>query len=311
MEKESQKVKVVRIGNDGDNPEKANAKGREAVSPSFISVSNASPFFLIAGPCAMEDRDSAMRAAEALVKITDDLHIPFVYKSSFDKANRTSLNSARGVGLHAALKIFEEIRDTFGCFTLTDVHESYQCAEVAEVVDVLQIPAFLCRQTDLLVAAAKTGKVVNIKKGQFLAPADMKNVCAKVSGAGNERIIVCERGACFGYNRLVTDMCSLKTMKEFGYPVVFDATHSVQEPGGLGCSSGGKRENAEVLARAAIAVGVAGIFLETHFDPDNAPCDGPNMIPLGVLREFLETLQKFDEISKGTPYTDMNYHKES
>lgn len=272
-----------------------------------ILVSNRSPIFLIAGPCAMEDRDSTLRAAEAIEKITSDLGIPFIFKSSCDKANRTSLGSARGVGFEAGLKILEEVKKTFGCLTVTDVHESCQCSEVAAVVDVLQIPAFLCRQTDLLVAAAKTGKVLNIKKGQFLAPWDMGNVCKKVSDLGNERIILCERGTCFGYNRLVSDMRGIRVMKGFGYPVVFDATHSVQEPGGLGCSTGGRREDVEVLARAAVAVGVAGIFIETHFDPDNAPCDGPNMVPLGILREFLETIQKFDEISKCLSYSDMNY----
>ena len=274
-----------------------------------IKVSNDLPLTLIAGPCMMENRDMLMRSTEALVKITSDLNIPFILKSSFDKANRTSIQSARGLGLDAGLKVFDEVKKTFGCLVLTDVHESHQCATIAEVVDVLQIPAFLCRQTDLLVAAAKTGKAIHVKKGQFLAPWDMKNVCKKISDSGNENIMLCERGACFGYNRLVSDMVSLKTMKEFGYPIIFDATHSVQEPGGLGNATGGKRENVELLARAAVSVGVAGIFIETHFDPDNAPCDGPNMIPLGLLRDFLISIKKFDELAKKTPYTNMDYHK--
>lgn len=275
-----------------------------------IFVSNTSNLFLIAGPCVIESRDSTLRAAEFLLEITSELNMPFVFKSSCDKANRTSFNSARGVGLSAGLRVLEEVKDTFGCLVVTDVHESYQCPEVADVVDILQIPAFLCRQTDLLISAAKTGKVLNIKKGQFLAPWDIKNVCDKVSECGNEKMIICERGACFGYNRLVSDMSGIKVMKEFGYPVVFDATHSVQKPGGLGSSSGGKREYVEVLARAAVAVGVAGIFVETHFDPDNAPCDGPNMVPMKALKKFLKTMQRFDEVSKGTPYVDMNYHEE-
>lgn len=282
-------MKIVKIGN--------------------IEVSNDASLMLIAGPCVMENRDLVMKAAETLMKMTSELKVPFVLKSSFDKANRTSVNSARGVGLDAGLKIFEEVKRTFGCLTLTDVHESNQCAAVAEVVDVLQIPAFLCRQTDLLIAAAKTGRAINIKKGQFLAPWDMKNVCKKVSDSGNEKILLCERGACFGYNRLVSDMVSLKTMKEYGYPVIFDATHSVQEPGGLGNATGGKRENVELLARAAVSVGVAGIFIETHFDPDNAPCDGPNMIPLSLLKDFLISIKKFDDLAKQTPYLDMDYHK--
>lgn len=302
--------RVVRIGGAAEATKSASpVSSISSTVSNGISVSNSLPLFLMAGPCAMEDRDSAFRAAETLIEITSNLKMPFIYKSSFDKANRTSLSSARGVGFEAGLRIFEELKKAFGCLTVTDVHESCQCSEVAEVVDVLQIPAFLCRQTDLLVAAAKTGKTLNIKKGQFLAPWDMKNVCRKVSDLGNERIMLCERGACFGYNRLVSDMRGIKIMKEFGYPVVFDATHSVQEPGGLGCSTGGKREHVEVIARAAVAVGVAGVFIETHFDPDKAPCDGPNMVPLGVLREFLQNMQKFDEISKSLPYVDMDYHK--
>lgn len=274
-----------------------------------ISVSNDNPMTLIAGPCVMENRDMALRAAEELVKITSDLNIPFIFKSSFDKANRTSIHGARGMGMDAALKVFEEIKKTFHCLIITDVHESEQCSAISEVVDVLQIPAFLCRQTDLLAAAAKTGNAVHIKKGQFLAPWDMKNVCEKVSTYGNEKILLCERGACFGYNRLVSDMRALKVLKGLGYPVIFDATHSVQEPGGLGNATGGKREDVELLVRAALSIGVAGIFIETHFDPDNAPSDGPNMIPLGLMRKFLTSMKKFDELGKQISYIDMDYRK--
>lgn len=271
-----------------------------------FSIANDLPFVLIAGPCAMESRDVAIRCAEHLAKVTEELKIPFIFKSSFDKANRTSLGSYRGMPLDESLRIFQEIKKEFGCPVVTDVHESVQCAEIAEVVDILQIPAFLCRQTDLLTAAAKTGRVVEIKKGQFLAPWDMKNVLNKVTASGNENVILCERGACFGYNRLISDMRSLKIMEEWGYPVIFDATHSVQEPGGLGNISGGNREHAELLARAAVSVGVAGIFIETHFDPNNAPSDGSNMIPLHVIKGFLETLIRFDEIAKAIPYQDMS-----
>ena len=282
-------MKVVKIGN--------------------ISVSNDNPMTLIAGPCVMENRDMALRAAEELVKITSDLNIPFIFKTSFDKANRTSFKAVRGMGMEAALKVFEEIKKTFHCLIITDVHESEQCSAISEVVDVLQIPAFLCRQTDLLITAAKTGKAIHIKKGQFLAPWDMKNVYKKVSACGNEKILLCERGACFGYNRLVSDMRALKVLKGFGYPVIFDATHSVQEPGGLGSATGGKREDVELLVRAALSIGVAGIFIETHFDPDNAPSDGPNMVPLGLMRKFLTSMKKFDELCKQTSYIDMDYHK--
>lgn len=271
-----------------------------------ISIANNLPFVLIAGPCALESREVAFRCAESLVKTTNELNIPFIFKSSFDKANRTSLNARRGVPMSEALKIFQELKKEFGCLIVTDVHESWQCQEVAEVVDVLQIPAFLCRQTDLLVAAAKTGKVVEIKKGQFLAPWDMENVYKKVELSGNENILLCERGASFGYNRLVTDMRSLKIMADFGYPVVFDATHSVQEPGGLGASSGGNRDYVELLARAAISIGIAGLYIETHFDPNNAFSDGPNMVPLHVVKDFLITLKKFDELAKSMPYQDMS-----
>ena len=271
-----------------------------------ISIANDLPFVLIAGPCALESRDVAFSCAESLIKTTNELGIPFIFKSSFDKANRTSLNARRGVPMGEALKIFRELKEKFGCLVVTDVHESYQCAEVADVVDVLQIPAFLCRQTDLLIAAAKTGKVVEIKKGQFLAPWDMENVYKKVTMSGNENVMLCERGTCFGYNRLISDMRSLQIMKNFGYPVVFDATHSVQEPGGLGGSSGGNRDFVESLARSAMSIGVACLYIETHFDPKNAFSDGPNMVPLHVVKDFLITMKKFDELAKSTPYQDMS-----
>jgi 2-dehydro-3-deoxyphosphooctonate aldolase (KDO 8-P synthase) len=271
-----------------------------------ISVSNDGDLILIAGPCLLESRDTAFRIADHLIKITDDLKIPFIFKSSFDKANRTSLNSQRGMPRDEALKIFRELKEKFNCLIITDVHEVDQCKEVAEVVDVLQIPAFLCRQTDLLIAAAKTGKAVNIKKGQFLAPWDMKNVYQKVTLLGNENVMLCERGTCFGYNRLITDMRSLKIMGDFGYPVIFDATHSVQEPGGLGESSGGNRDYVELLTRAAVSIGVAGIFLETHFDPKNALSDGPNTVPLATMKDFLTSIKKFDELAKHTKYQDMS-----
>jgi 2-dehydro-3-deoxyphosphooctonate aldolase (KDO 8-P synthase) len=253
----------------------------------------------------LENRELALIVADHLVKITNELKIPFIFKASFDKANRTSLNSKRGVPLEESLKIFQEIKKTYGCLIITDVHESCQCHVVAEVVDVLQIPAFLCRQTDLLVAAAKTGKAIHIKKGQFLAPWDMKNVYKKVKSSGNENILLCERGVCFGYNRLISDMRSLKIMEDFGYPVIFDVTHSMQEPGGLGEKSGGNREHAELLARAAVSVGVAGLFVETHPDPNSAFSDGPNSIPLHAMKDFMITMQRFDELSKKTKYQNM------
>ncbi|MBO4405718.1 MAG: 3-deoxy-8-phosphooctulonate synthase [Alphaproteobacteria bacterium] len=276
------------------------------VKAGSISIANNLPFVLIAGPCALESRDVAFRCAESLIKTTNELGIPFIFKSSFDKANRTSLNARRGVPMGEALKIFRELKEKFGCLIVTDVHESWQCQEVAEVVDVLQIPAFLCRQTDLLIAAAKTGKVIEIKKGQFLAPWDMENVYKKVTMSGNENVLLCERGTCFGYNRLVSDMRSLQIMKNFGYPVVFDATHSVQEPGGLGGASGGNRDFVESLARSAMSIGVAGLYIETHFDPKNAFSDGPNMVPLHVVKDFLVTMKKFDKLAKSTPYQDMS-----
>ena len=263
-----------------------------------VTFGNDLPFVLIAGPCQMESRDHALMMAERLSEITTKLGIPFIYKTSYDKANRTSLSGKRGVGLDAALPVFAEIRETFGCPVLTDVHSEAQCAEAAAVVDVLQIPAFLCRQTDLLIAAAKTGKVVNVKKGQFLAPWDMANVAQKVVDSGNENILLTERGASFGYNTLVTDMRSFPIMAQTGYPVIFDATHSVQQPGGQGGSSGGQREFVPPLARAAIAVGVAGVFMETHEDPDNAPSDGPCMVKLPEMEGLLAQLKALDRLVK-------------
>ncbi|SMH58672.1 3-deoxy-8-phosphooctulonate synthase [Azospirillum agricola] len=263
-----------------------------------LSIANDRPFVLIAGPCQMESRDHALETASALVEMTSALGLGLIYKSSFDKANRTSITTARGLGMDKALPIFAEIRERFGCPVITDVHDAAQCAPVAEAVDVLQIPAFLCRQTDLLVAAAETGRAVNVKKGQFLAPWDMKNVAAKLTASGNERVLLCERGASFGYNTLVSDMRSLPIMAETGFPVVFDATHSVQQPGGQGTTSGGQREFVPVLARAAIAVGVAAVFMETHETPDSAPSDGPNMVPLAEMPALLARLQAFDRLAK-------------
>ena len=264
-----------------------------------LSLGNDRPFVLIAGPCAMESRDHAFEMAAALSEICGGLGIGLVYKSSFDKANRTAIDSARGIGMDKALPIFADIRDRFGCPVITDVHEAAQCATVAEAVDVLQIPAFLCRQTDLLVAAARTGRAVNVKKGQFLAPWDMRNVAAKLEAAGSERILLCERGTSFGYNTLVNDMRALPVLAETGWPVVFDATHSVQQPGGQGDRSGGQREYVPVLARAALAIGVAALFVETHEDPDRAPSDGPNMVALKDMPALLERLQAFDRLAKG------------
>jgi 2-dehydro-3-deoxyphosphooctonate aldolase (KDO 8-P synthase) len=259
---------------------------------------NALPLALIAGPCALESREHAFAMAGALKEMMAKLGIGFVYKTSFDKANRTSAASARGLGLDKALAIFAELRKQLGVPVLTDVHEPDQCAPVAEVVDVLQIPAFLCRQTDLLVAAAKTGRAVNVKKGQFLAPWDMVNVVKKITGAGNANVLVTERGVSFGYNTLVSDMRALPELAKTGAPVIFDATHSVQQPGGQGTASGGEREYVPVLARAAVAVGVAGVFIETHENPDRAPSDGPNMMPLKDMAPLLERLMQFDELAK-------------
>lgn len=268
------------------------------VSVDNIKFGNDLPFVLLAGPCVLENREHAMMMAGALKEITDRLEIPFIYKTSFDKANRTSVHGIRGVGLEAALPIFKEIKERFGCPVITDVHSPEQCATVAEAVDVLQIPAFLCRQTDLLKAAAETGKILNIKKGQFLAPWDMVNVVKKVESFGNRNILQCERGVSFGYNTLVSDMRSLAIMARNQYPVVYDATHSVQQPGGAGASSSGDREFVPVLAKAAIAVGVAAVFMEVHQDPDNAPSDGPNMVKLHELENLLKTLKKLDAVAK-------------
>ncbi len=268
------------------------------VSARDVRFGNALPIALIAGPCQMESRDHAFTMAGKLKEICARLGMGLVYKSSFDKANRTSLTGRRGMGLEKSLAVFADIRKEFGLPVLTDVHENAQCAEVASVVDVLQIPAFLCRQTDLLIAAARTGRVVNVKKGQFLAPWDMKNVLAKIVDSGNPNVLLTERGASFGYNTLVSDMRALPIMAETGAPVIFDATHSVQQPGGQGASSGGDRRMVPVLARAAVAVGVAGVFIETHEDPDHAPSDGPNMVPLDRLEGLLTTLMALDRVAK-------------
>lgn len=271
------------------------------VSLGSVQFGNALPLTLIAGPCQMESRDHAFMMAETLKEMCQRLGIGLVYKSSFDKANRTSLKGKRGMGLEKSLAVFAGIRKELGLPVLTDVHENAQCAEVASVVDVLQIPAFLCRQTDLLIAAAGTGRVVNVKKGQFLAPWDMKNVLEKIVSSGNPNVLLTERGASFGYNTLVSDMRSLPIMAQTGAPVIFDATHSVQQPGGQGASTGGDRHMVPVLARAAVAVGVAGVFIETHQDPDNAPSDGPNMVPLDRLEALLKTLMALDKVAKAEP----------
>jgi len=275
------------------------AKPNPVVAVGKVRFGNKLPLALIAGPCALESRAHAFDMAGALKEIAARLGIGFIYKTSFDKANRTSAKSARGMGLDKALGVFAELRKKLGVAVLTDVHEPDQCAPVAEVADVLQIPAFLCRQTDLLVAAAKTGRTVNVKKGQFLAPWDMANVVQKITGAGNRNVLVTERGASFGYNTLVSDMRALPELAKTGAPVIFDATHSVQQPGGQGTSSGGDREFVPVLARAAAAVGVAGVFIETHQNPDRAPSDGPNMIPLKQMEPLLKRLMQFDALAKG------------
>ncbi len=263
-----------------------------------IEIGNHLPFVLIAGPCQIESRGHALEVAAALRAMSDAAGVPIIYKSSFDKANRTSVGAARGIGMAQGLAILAEVRETTGLPVLTDVHAADQCAPVAEAVDVLQIPAFLCRQTDLLLAAGETGRTINVKKGQFLAPWDMAHVAAKIASTGNNNILLCERGASFGYNTLVSDFRSLPIMASTGYPVVFDATHSVQQPGGQGGSSGGQREFAPVLARAALAVGVAAVFIETHPDPDQAPSDGPNMIPLREMPALIARLRAFDRLSK-------------
>ena len=273
----------------------ANSK---TVQVGSVSFSNDRPFALIAGPCAIESRDHAFAIARELVAITQDLAIPLVYKSSFDKANRSSVSGRRGVGMDTGLQILADIRETFGCPVITDIHESAQAAAVAEAVDILQIPAYLCRQTDLLIAAGNTGKAVNVKKGQFLAPWDMAHVAEKIASTGNGNILLCERGTTFGYNTLVTDFRGLPTMARTGYPIVFDATHSVQQPGGLGGASGGQREFAPVLARAALAVGCAALFIETHDNPDAAPSDGPNMIPIDQMKPMRAGFMSIDAITK-------------
>ncbi|MFO1108656.1 MAG: 3-deoxy-8-phosphooctulonate synthase [Bradyrhizobium sp.] len=278
---------------------KADISAAPIVTVGPVRFGNNLPISIIAGPCALESRAHALEVASALKEIADRLKIGLVYKTSFDKANRTSGSAGRGVGLEQALPIFAEIRSSLGLPVLTDVHEPEQCAVAAQAVDILQIPAFLCRQTDLLVAAAATGKTVNVKKGQFLAPWDMANVVAKITGAGNPNVLVTERGASFGYNTLVSDMRALPIMaRTTGAPVIFDATHSVQQPGGKGASSGGEREFVPVLARAAVAVGVAGLFIETHPDPDRAPSDGPNMVPLREFEGLLQRLMAFDTLAK-------------
>jgi 2-dehydro-3-deoxyphosphooctonate aldolase (KDO 8-P synthase) len=272
------------------------------VSVGNVSFGNRLPFVLIAGPCQMESREHALEMASALKEMTSRLHIPFVFKASFDKANRTSGSAARGIGLAKAMEVFAEIKSKLCLPVITDVHDAAQCAPVAEVVDILQIPAFLCRQTDLLLAAAATGRAINVKKGQFLAPWDMKNVAAKITGAGNPNVLVCERGASFGYNTLVSDMRSLPIMaRDTGAPVVYDATHSVQQPGGQGGSSGGQREFVPVLARAAISIGVSSVFIETHEEPSRAPSDGPNMVPLNEMEALLADLKAFDQLAKARP----------
>jgi 2-dehydro-3-deoxyphosphooctonate aldolase (KDO 8-P synthase) len=263
-----------------------------------LEIGNSLPFVLIAGPCQIESRNHALEVAHALHEISGRTGVPVIYKSSYDKANRTSASAARGIGMAEGLAILSDVRSATGLPVLTDVHAPDQCTPAAEAVDVLQIPAFLCRQTDLLLAAGETGRAINVKKGQFLAPWDMVNVAAKIASTGNHNILLCERGASFGYNTLVSDMRSLPIMARTGYPVVFDATHSVQQPGGQGTSSGGQREFAPVLARAALAVGVAAVFIETHPDPDRAPSDGPNMIPLRQMEALVTRLAAFDRLAK-------------
>src|SRR3989338_1551980 len=266
-----------------------------------LKIGNDLTLTLLAGPCVMESREHALEMSQALVEITNKLGMGFIYKTSFDKANRTSLKGARGIGFKEALPIFAEIREKWGCPVVTDIHEPEQCALVAEAVDVLQIPAFLCREIDVLIAAGKTGKSLNVKKGQFLAPWDMMNVVNKIEETGNKSIMLCERGVSFGYNTLISDMSALPIMAELGYPVVFDATHSVQQPGGKGTATGGQREFVPVLARSAISLGIAAVFIETHQDPDNAPSDGPNMVKLKDMPALLETLMAFDRLAKSNP----------
>lgn len=273
----------------------------KTVSVGELPLSNDRPLTLIAGPCQIENRDHALMVAGHLTALCDRVGINVIYKSSYDKANRSSVGGARGIGMEEGLRILQDVRAEFDCPILTDVHSADQATEVGKIVDVLQIPAFLCRQTDLLIAAGETGRAINIKKGQFLAPWEMPNVAAKVASTGNDKILLTERGTSFGYNTLVGDMRALPQMAKIGYPVIMDATHSVQQPGGQGSSSGGQREFAPVMARAAVAVGVAGVFIETHQDPDNAPCDGPNMIPLSQMEPLLRLLMEIDVIAKANP----------
>ncbi len=272
-----------------------------AIKLDNLVIANDRPFVLVAGPCLLEGKNHALEMSSALTEITSKLGISFIYKTSFDKANRTSLESARGFGIDESLPILAEVREKIGCPVLTDVHLPDQCERVADVVDVLQIPAFLCRQTDLIIAAARTGNPMNIKKGQFLAPWDMENVVQKAVSVGNDNVMVCERGVSFGYNTLVSDMRAIPILAQKGRPVIYDATHSVQQPGGQGTSSGGQREFVPILARAAISIGVAGIFMETHQDPDKAPSDGPNMISIKTLPSILKTLLEIDHIAKENP----------
>lgn len=276
---------------------------QQTVSAGDVTFDNDAPLSFICGPCALESRDHAIEMADAVTAIGRELGAGIVFKASFDKANRTSVSSGRGIGLETGLEIFGEIKKRFGCANLTDIHTPEQCQQIAAsgAVDILQIPAFLCRQTDLLVAAGESGLAINVKKGQFLAPWDMKHVLAKVKSTGNARVMACDRGTSFGYNTLVSDMRGLPTMAQYGQPVIFDATHSVQQPGGQGGTSGGQREFVPVLARAAVATGIAGVFIETHDDPDNALSDGPNMVPLDELKELLATLMAFDQVAKAHP----------
>lgn len=264
-----------------------------------IKIANTLPFVLIAGPCQIESRDHTLMMAEQIAKVAQAVGFEFIFKSSFDKANRSSVSTTRGVGIDEGLKILQDVKAAFGCPTLTDVHEAGQCAPVAQAVDVLQIPAFLCRQTDLLLAAGQTGAAVNVKKGQFLAPWDMVHVAEKIASTGNDRILLCDRGTSFGYNTLVSDFRGLPIMAQTGYPVMFDATHSVQQPGGHGATSGGQREFVPTLARAATAVGISSLFVEVHEDPDNAPSDGPNMVPINELQALMQTLKALDQVVKG------------
>lgn len=271
-----------------------------AIKINNFNVSNDLPFFLIAGPCSIESKDHAIDHAGKINEICKQLNLNFVYKSSFDKANRSSSLSSRGVGIDQGLKILSDVKKTFGIPLITDVHESYQCKDVANVVDIIQIPAFLCRQTDLLYAAAETNKIINVKKGQFLAPWDMKNVLNKIVDYGNNQVLLTERGTSFGYNTLVSDMRAIPQMSQFGYPIIFDATHSVQQPGGMGITSGGQREFVPILARAAISIGVSGLFVEVHENPDDAPSDGPNMLKISELSALLSKLIQLDKLVKTT-----------